>query len=152
MRLTLIAVGRARRGPEHDLFQHYQKRLKPPLDRVEVEEKRPLAGAELMAREADLLLARLPDGAHAIALDERGKAMASRDFADMLGALADQGTRDLCFLIGGADGLDERVRARAQRIVSFGPQTWPHMLVRAMLAEQVYRAQSILVGHPYHRD
>ncbi len=151
MRLTLIAVGRAKRGPEQELFNSYQKRLNPALDLVEVEEKRPLSGAELKAREAELIVAKIPEGAFLIALDERGKPLASRKFAEKLGDLRDGG-RDVTFIIGGADGLDESLRARAEMILGFGPQTWPHMLVRAMLAEQVYRAQSILAGHPYHRD
>lgn len=150
MRLTLIAVGRAKRGPELDLFNAYQKRLRSGLDLIEVEEKRPLGGAELMAREAELVADKIPDGAYLIALDERGKAMSSRIFAEKISALQDMG-RDVAFIIGGADGLDESLRAKADLLLGFGPQTWPHMLVRAMLAEQVYRAQSILAGHPYHR-
>ena len=151
VRLTLIAVGRAKRGPEQELFNSYLKRLKPKLDLIEVEEKRPLAGSELMAREAELIADKIPAGAYLIALDERGKPLSSRKFAAKLGELRDGG-RDVAFLIGGADGLDESLRRRADLILGFGPQTWPHMLVRAMLAEQVYRAQSILAGHPYHRD
>lgn len=151
MRLTLIAVGRAKRGPEQELFNSYLKRLKPKLELIEVEEKRPLAGPELMMREAELISDKIPEHAYLVALDERGKPMSSRDFAVKLGDLRDTG-RDVAFIIGGADGLDESLRARADLTLGFGPQTWPHMLVRAMLAEQVYRAQSILSGHPYHRD
>ena len=151
MRLTLIAVGRARRGPEQELFNAYLKRLRPGLDLIEVEEKRPLSGAELMAREAELIAEKIPDGAFLVALDERGKAQKSRQFAEKFGDLRDSG-RDVAFIIGGADGLDESLRTRADMLLGFGPQTWPHMLVRVMLAEQVYRAQSILAGHPYHRD
>jgi len=151
VRLTLIAVGRARRGPEQELFNAYLKRLRPGLDLIEVEEKRPLSGAELMAREAELISEKIPQGAFLVALDERGKAQKSRQFAGKLGDLRDSG-RDVAFIIGGADGLDESLRARADMLLGFGPQTWPHMLVRVMLAEQVYRAQSILAGHPYHRD
>jgi len=151
VRLTLIAVGRARRGPEQELFNSYMKRLRPGLELIEVEEKRPLSGAELKAREAELIADKIPEGAYLIALDERGKAAPSRAFAEKLGELQDGG-RDVAFIIGGADGLDESLRARADHLLGFGPQTWPHMLVRVMLAEQVYRAQSILAGHPYHRD
>ena len=151
MRLTLIAVGRAKRGPEQELFNAYLKRLRPGLDLIEVEEKRPLSGAELMAREAELIAEKIPDGAFLVALDERGKAQKSRQFAEKFGDLRDSG-RDVAFIIGGADGLDESLRTRADMLLGFGPQTWPHMLVRVMLAEQVYRAQSILAGHPYHRD
>lgn len=151
VRLTLIAVGRAKRGPEQELFNSYLKRLKPKLDLIEVEEKRPLVGPELMMREAELISDKIPEHAYLVALDERGKPMSSRNFAAKFGDLRDNG-RDVAFIIGGADGLDENLRARADLILGFGPQTWPHMLVRTMLAEQVYRAQSILAGHPYHRD
>ncbi len=150
--MTVIAVGRVRRGPEQDLFQEYAKRLTPPLDLIEVEEKRRLAGDELKRREAELLAAKIPDGAVVVALDERGKALSSRELAAKLETWRSDGRRDAAFLIGGADGLDAALRARADMVVSFGPATWPHMLVRVMLAEQLYRADSILAGHPYHRD
>lgn len=152
MRLTLIAVGRSKKGPEQELFASYQKRLRPGLELIEVEEKRRVSDAELMAREAELILSKVPDGAYLIALDERGKPMKSRDFAGFLTTEEDNGTRDMVFIIGGANGLAEDVRSRANKLLGFGPQTWPHMLVRGMLAEQIYRAQSIQTGHPYHRD
>jgi len=152
VRLTLIAVGRAKKGPEQELFASYQKRLRPSLELIEVEEKRRLSDSELMAREADLILAKIPDGAYIVALDERGKPMTSRAFADFLTHEQDTGTRDMIFVIGGANGLAQDVRDRASKLLGFGPQTWPHMLVRGMLAEQLYRAQSIQAGHPYHRD
>lgn len=152
MRLTLIAVGRSKKGPEQELFASYQKRLRPGLELIEVEEKRRVSDAELMAREAELILSKVPDGAYLIALDERGKPMKSRDFAGFLTTEEDNGTRDMVFIIGGANGLAEDVRSRANKLLGFGPQTWPHMLVRGMLAEQIYRAQSIQAGHPYHRD
>ncbi|MDP4796095.1 MAG: 23S rRNA (pseudouridine(1915)-N(3))-methyltransferase RlmH [Rhodospirillales bacterium] len=151
MRLTLIAVGRAKRGPEQELFNSYLKRLRPPLELIEVEEKRPLAGQELMAREAELIAEKIPDGAYLVVLDERGKAMKSRLFAEKIEEIRDGG-RDLAFIIGGADGLAAEIRERGDMILGFGPQTWPHMMVRVMLAEQLYRAQTILAGHPYHRD
>lgn len=152
MRLTLIAVGRAKKGPEQELFASYQKRLRPNLELIEVEEKRRLSDAELMAREAELILAKVPDGAYMVALDERGKAMKSRAFAGFLTTEQDNGTRDMAFVIGGANGLAPEVRDRASKLLCFGVQTWPHMMVRGMLAEQIYRAQSIQAGHPYHRD
>ena len=105
-----------------------------------------------MSREAALIAEKIPDGAYVIALDERGKALKSRSFAQKLSDLADGGARDIVFAIGGADGLDQSLRERADLMLGFGPQTWPHMLVRTMLAEQIYRAQSIIAGHPYHRD
>ena len=152
MRLTLIAVGRSKKGPEQELFASYQKRTRPNLELIEVEEKRRLSDAELMAREAELILAKVTDSAYVVALDERGKTMKSRDFANFLTTEQDNGCRDMVFVIGGANGLTPQVRARANKLLSFGVQTWPHMLVRGMLAEQLYRAQSIQAGHPYHRD
>jgi 23S rRNA (pseudouridine1915-N3)-methyltransferase len=101
--------------------------------------------------EAERLARRVPDGAHIILLDAKGKGMTSEDFAEMLGALRDAGTKDLAFVIGGPDGLAPLPGKRAGRSLAFGPQTWPHMLVRAMLSEQIYRALTILAGHPYHR-
>lgn len=151
MRLWLAAVGRVKPGPELDLFNQYSKRLTAPITVREVEEKRPLPTPERMAREADLLLAALPPQAVVVALDERGKAMGSVDFATRLGRWRDDGTADLAFVIGGADGHGQAVRDRAAMLLSFGVMTWPHMLVRAMVAEQLWRAQAILSGHPYHR-
>jgi 23S rRNA (pseudouridine1915-N3)-methyltransferase len=152
VRLSLVAVGRAKDGPERALFQHYQRRLSPPgLALREVEEKRPLPAPQLKAREAELLLGALPPAALVVALDERGQTIDSMAFAARLGAWRDSGVADLAFVIGGADGLDQSVRDRAALLVSFGKMTWPHMLVRALLAEQLYRAQAILAGHPYHR-
>lgn len=151
MRLWIAAVGRAKAGPERDLYTQYVRRLSPPPTLKEVEEKRPLPVAERMAREAELLLAAVPPGAVVVALDERGRSVGSEAFADRLGQWRDQGIADLAFLIGGADGHAEAVRARADLLLSFGALTWPHMLVRAMLAEQLWRAHAILSGHPYHR-
>jgi 23S rRNA (pseudouridine1915-N3)-methyltransferase len=153
MRLALIAIGRWRGGPFAEAFADYAGRLRAgrwTLDLVELEERRPLAGAQRMAREADLLLGAVPRGAFLAALDARGAALASEAFAARLGALRDA-DRSIAFVIGGADGLDPRVRAAADLTLAFGPMTWPHLLVRVMLAEQIFRAQSILAGHPYHR-
>jgi 23S rRNA (pseudouridine1915-N3)-methyltransferase len=153
MRLVLSAVGRLRGGPLADAFADYAARLAAarwPLEVVECEERRPVAGAERAAREAALLRAAVPAGAYAIALDGRGRSLSSADFARRLGGLRDSG-RDVVFLIGGADGLDPGLREDADLTLALGQMTWPHMLVRVMLAEQVYRAWSILAGHPYHR-
>jgi 23S rRNA (pseudouridine1915-N3)-methyltransferase len=151
MRLWLAAVGRAKPGPEQDLFRAYAARLNPPLQLREVEEKRPLPVPERKAREAELLLAAIPPGALVVALDERGRALPSVAFAEQLGRWRDQGTGDVALLIGGADGHGEAVRSRAALVLALGPMTWPHMLVRALVAEQLWRAQAILAGHPYHR-
>lgn len=151
MRLWLAAVGRAKPGPEQDLFHQYARRLTPLLTLKEVEEKRPLPVLERKAREAELLLAAIPAGATIVALDERGAAMGSEAFAQRLGRWRDDGVGDLAFLIGGADGHGDAVRGRAGLLLGLGAMTWPHMLVRAMIAEQLWRAQAILSGHPYHR-
>ncbi len=152
MRLWLAAVGRARPGPETELFRTYAGRLNPALQLREVEEKRPLPPPERKAREGDLLLAALPSGATLVVLDERGRTMGSRAFAERLGQWRDGGVGDLAFLIGGADGHGDAVRRRAGLLLSLGAMTWPHMLVRTLVAEQLWRAQAILAGHPYHRD
>jgi 23S rRNA (pseudouridine1915-N3)-methyltransferase len=124
----------------------------PAVAIVEIEVHRRLPAAVLKAREAELILAALPPGAHFVALDERGAPWSSRELAERLAAWRDQGVTDLAFAIGGADGLDARVLDRANTTLSFGRMTWPHLLVRGMLLEQLYRAQQILAGHPYHRD
>ena len=156
MRITLVAVGRAKAGPLRELYKDFADRLTPqgPLGALtlkEIEQRRPLAPAELKRRESDLLLAAVPPGARLIALDMRGKSLSSEAFAAQLNRWQDEGIRDLAFAIGGADGLDDSLRAAAAMSLSLGAMTWPHMLVRVMLAEQLYRAQTILTGHPYHR-
>jgi 23S rRNA (pseudouridine1915-N3)-methyltransferase len=119
---------------------------------IEVGEKRRLPTAELKAREAELLLAALPPGARLVALDERGAAWSSVELARQLAGWRDAGIGAVAFAIGGADGLGAAVIARADAVLSLGKMTWPHLLVRSMLLEQLYRAQQILAGHPYHRD
>ena len=152
MNIQIIAVGRMKKGPEYDLMNVYLKRAPWTIKIIEVEEKRPLKGSERMAREGELLLKAIPDGSTVIALDERGKEMRSTAFAKKIGTWQDQGISNLIFLIGGADGYDDMVKKRADGLISFGVMTWPHMMVRAMLAEQLYRASTILQGHPYHKD
>lgn len=139
-------------GPERDLFDLYAARLSLKPEMREVEEKRNLPPAKLKAREGELLLGALPDGALVVALDERGKRLGSKDFAQKLGQWQDEGARDVAFVIGGADGLDACVLDRANLVLSLGAMTWPHMLVRGLIAEQIYRANAILSGHPYHRE
>lgn len=121
------------------------------MDLKEIEIKKDLAVDTRRAREGEALLAAIPAGARIVALDERGRAETSEAFAKRLGRWRDDGARTVGFVIGGADGLDDSVRKKADFVLGFGALTWPHMLVRAMLAEQIYRAQSILAGHPYHR-
>jgi 23S rRNA (pseudouridine1915-N3)-methyltransferase len=124
----------------------------PLVSLVEVEEKRRLTGAELKQREAALILAALPADARLVALDERGATWTSRQFADRLAGWRDGGAGVLAFAIGGADGLGQAVIERADAVLSLGQMTWPHLLARSLLLEQLYRTQQILAGHPYHRD
>ncbi len=158
MRLLILAVGHARGTPEGALTEDFVGRAKVIGKRlgfasVSVDEVSVSKLREARARiedEGEKLAAKIPDGAHIILLDARGKGMTSEDFAEMLGAMRDAGARDLVFLIGGPDGL-KPPGVKAGRSLAFGPQTWPHLMVRAMLAEQIYRAFTILSGHPYHR-
>lgn len=152
MNILIIAVGRMKKSPENEILETYLKRCPWNVKIIEVEERRPIKGAERMAREGDLLLNAIPDGATVVALDERGKEMRSTVFAEKIRTFQDNGTNNLVFLIGGADGYDEKVKAKADIKISFGSMTWPHMMVRAMLGEQLYRASTILQGHPYHKD
>lgn len=155
MRVQICAVGRLRAGPERDLYDDYLTRFDRtgralalgPAQLIEVEDKK--GGG--MAGEADLLARAAPDGALICVLDERGPTMTSPEFADLLAKWRDQGRQDVAFLIGGADGLDPNLRAKADASLGFGKMVWPHMLVRVMLAEQLYRAASILGNGPYHR-
>lgn len=146
MRLTIIAVGRMKDRAEKELFERYANEVALR----EVEEKKKVPLAELKRREAELIRVALPKGALVVALDRRGKTLSSEELAQRIARWRDGG-RDVAFVIGGAEGLDDRLREEADFVLSFGSATWPHMLVRIMLAEQLYRAQSILAGHPYHR-
>nr|WP_243634440.1 23S rRNA (pseudouridine(1915)-N(3))-methyltransferase RlmH [Roseicella frigidaeris] len=145
----LLAIGRLKPGPEAALFAHYNARLRPPFQVTELPEARGSA-AETRRREGTALLAALPEAALLVALDLGGAAPGS----EALAALAERWEatgRPLCFAIGGAEGLDAAVLARADHRLSLGPLTWPHFLVRGLLAEQWYRVQAIRAGHPYHR-
>ncbi|MBU1288571.1 MAG: 23S rRNA (pseudouridine(1915)-N(3))-methyltransferase RlmH [Alphaproteobacteria bacterium] len=153
MRLTLLSVGRLKSGAERDLFDEYVKRALPvarSLGFRGLEEVEVASGGGLDA-EAERILAKIPAGASVIRLDEFGRNLTSQDFATQLGRLRDQGVPDLVFLIGGAEGYGDAVRRAVPDIMAFGAQTWPHRLVKAMLAEQVYRAMSIMAGMPYHK-
>jgi 23S rRNA (pseudouridine1915-N3)-methyltransferase len=141
-----------RRGPFLDLQQEYAGRLVPPPVITELEEKRPLPEPQLKAREAALIVAAIPEGARFVALDPRGRQWSSPELASHLRDWADRGTGTIAFAIGGAAGLGEPVLARADTTLSLGSMTWPHFLARIMLLEQLYRAQQILAGHPYHRE
>ena len=151
MKLTICAIGRLKPGPEKDLLNRYAKRLRWSLNIVELEEKKKLSPVKLKQREGQLLADACPDGAVIVALDERGKQLSSLGFANKIGDSQDRG-RDMAFLIGGADGLASDLRKRADFVLSLGSATWPHMLARVMLVEQIYRGQEILAGNPYHRE
>ncbi len=146
---NLIAVGKARDGPEAALFARYAARIRPALVLAEMAEARG-SPAEIRRREGGALLAALPERAFAVALDLGGQAPDSAGLAALLERWLALG-RPVCFLIGGAEGLDATVLRRADFVLSLGPMTWPHLLARVMLAEQLYRAQAIRAGHPYHR-
>ena len=149
--ITIIAVGRLKAGPLKELCDEFRRRIPLPLEIREVEERRPVSGDERKAREGELIFKELPKGALAIALDERGKAYDSAGFAQQLAAWRERSGDNLAFIVGGADGLAPAVLEKAAARLAFGTMTWPHMLARAMLLEQLYRAHTILTGHPYHR-
>ena len=151
MKLLIAAIGRAARGPERDLYEHYAARIRWPLVLRELEEKRKLPPTQMIERESELLLAAAPAKAVLVALDRRGKVLDSGAFAARLARWRDDSVSDIAFLIGGADGHPEPLLKRAALVISFGAMTWPHLRARAMLAEQLYRAQQLLAGHPYHR-
>ncbi|WP_419900611.1 23S rRNA (pseudouridine(1915)-N(3))-methyltransferase RlmH [Roseomonas sp. USHLN139] len=145
----LVAVGRIKPGPEADLFAQHNARLRPPLGVKEIAEGRG-SPAEVRRREGEALLAALPAGALVVAMDLGGHMPDSEGLAALLARWEESG-KSLAFVIGGAEGLDPAVQARADQRLSLGPMTWPHFLVRGMLAEQLYRAQAIKANHPYHR-
>ena len=151
MELLIVAVGRSRDAPMAALLDEYARRCPWPIRRVEVQPKDTIPPERRMAAEAELLLAAVPPGAALVALDERGQDLASADLARRLGDWRDQGRRTAAFLIGGPDGIAEHALAASDLRLAFGRQTWPHRLVRVMQAEQLYRATTILAGHPYHR-
>ena len=159
MRLTLIGVGRLKSGPERELFDRYFKRLGDmarsqgisEVELREIEEGRARRPQDRQAEEARAILAVAPKGAWLALLDERGAAMTSAQWAAEIGKARDGAVPAYAVVVGGPDGLDASLRTQARMILSFGAMTWPHQLVRAMASEQLYRALSILGGHPYHR-
>jgi len=159
MRISLFAVGRLKTGPEKDLVARYLDRLAKTgpatglefLRVVEVAESRATKPDTRKREEAALLEKALPENAVLVLLDERGKALDSEAFAGQIGMWRDQGKRDLMVAIGGADGLDPTLHARADAVLNLGRMTWPHQIVRILIAEQLYRAWSLVKGHPYHR-
>jgi 23S rRNA (pseudouridine1915-N3)-methyltransferase len=158
MRIAIHAVGRMRAGPERDLAARYLDRFSKAGPAIglewagvaEIAESRAPSAAQRKAEDARALL-QAAGGAALILLDETGKNLPSEDFAQKLGALRDAGQRNAVLAIGGADGHDPALKSQAALVLSFGAATWPHQMVRIMLAEQLYRAATILSGHPYHR-
>jgi 23S rRNA (pseudouridine1915-N3)-methyltransferase len=160
MRVNIVAVGRMKQGPERDLVARYLDRAISsgrPLALTgfavnEQTESRAGSAAARKTEEMKAIAAQLPEGGIVVALDERGKTLGSEGFAQRLARWRDDGKPSVSFVIGGADGLDPALAEKADLTLSFSPLTWPHQLVRIMLAEQLYRATTILSGHPYHRE
>ncbi len=163
MKLTLCAIGKLGATVENTLVKDYLNRATltgrglgiSPVDLLEVEAKKGAKAATstlLKAQEMEAIKAGLGEGGILITCDEHGEQMTSRQIAQRLNTYKDRGERRVTFLIGGADGLDQALLKTSAFSLAFGPQTWPHALVRVMLAEQMYRATTILAGLPYHRD
>ncbi|WP_020180102.1 23S rRNA (pseudouridine(1915)-N(3))-methyltransferase RlmH [Methylopila sp. M107] len=160
MRLVIAAVGRLKSGPERDLARRYVERIGQigrgvALDApeiIELDESRARNPDQRKRDEAAALTGALDPKLAVFALDENGKHFSSESFAEEIGRRRDDGATGLAFVIGGADGLDEAFLANADRKLAFGAMTWPHQIVRVLLAEQLYRAATILAGHPYHRS
>jgi len=159
MRLVLIAIGRLKQGPERELAQRYQERFDDigrklgfrGLEVHEIPESRARDAPGRMAEEAAAISALIPEKSLLVALDEHGSSIDSAAFARHLGKWRDESIANTIFMIGGADGLSPDLRRKAKLTVAFGSATWPHQMVRVMLLEQIYRAATILAGHPYHR-
>jgi 23S rRNA (pseudouridine1915-N3)-methyltransferase len=144
MKIRIIAVGKLKRGPLAELIDDYKKRCRWPIQILEIDHSEKTA-------EGAVLLSMLERDDHVVILDERGESLASEAFASQMDKLLVGGTQRINFIIGGAYGLDGAVISRAHKRLAFGVQTWPHMMVRLMLVEQIYRAEQILAGHPYHK-
>ena len=159
MRIALLCVGRMKAGPERELFDRYLKRLSeaarsvgiPGVDLREIEESRARRPEDRRETEAAAILAALPAGSMLVVLDERGASPSSSEWAAEIGRARDAARPAYAVVVGGADGLSPSLREKADRIIGFGAMTWPHQLVRVMAGEQLYRAITILGGHPYHR-
>ena len=150
MQLSIVAIGKGRASPENTLARSWLSRLKPAGQIIEIESKLP-AGPKRTEDEGKRLLRAVPDGAVLGVLDPRGKDHSSEEFAALIGRWRDEGFGSAFFAVGGADGHANILRQKAICTIALGRATWPHMLFRAMLAEQLYRANAILAGHPYHR-
>ena len=159
MRLVVISIGRLKQGPKRELAERYRERFDDigrklgfrGLEIHEISESRARDAATRMAEEAAAISALVPQKYALVALDEHGKSIDSARFARQLGRFRDEGAENTIFTIGGADGLSPDLRRKAKMTIAFGAATWPHQMVRVMLLEQIYRAATILAGHPYHR-
>jgi 23S rRNA (pseudouridine1915-N3)-methyltransferase len=159
MRVIVICIGRLKQGPERELAERYRERFDDigrklgfrGLELHEISESRARDAATRMAEEAAAISALLPEKYVLVALDERGDNVDSASFARHLGRWRDQSVANTIFVIGGADGLSPELQRKAKLRIAFGSATWPHQMVRVMLLEQIYRAATILAGHPYHR-
>ena len=145
MKFHILAIGHLKQGPEKDLLEQYRKRITWPLTIKELNPRKP-------SDTSSLILENIPDSSAVIALDERGKNLNSLEFSGLIQNYLDSGVKNLSFLIGGADGFEETIISKADHLISFGRLTWPHMVVRALLVEQLYRSQQIINRHPYHRE
>ncbi|MGI9418262.1 MAG: 23S rRNA (pseudouridine(1915)-N(3))-methyltransferase RlmH [Geminicoccaceae bacterium] len=152
MRIHLLTVGRDRRGPTAELVATYLKRCPWKIELIEIPQQNRGEPERRRREEAEKIRQSLPPGAAIAILDERGDDLTSRKFAERIERFSEEGRPALAFIIGGADGLDPALVAEADLRLAFGRAVWPHRLVKAMLAEQLYRASTILSGHPYHRD
>ncbi len=151
MKIDILAVGALKKGAHLDLYDTYLKRIQWSVSLIEVESKIK-DQKQRQIDEQDKLLKHINAQAFIVALDERGKSLPSSQFSDTIKKFQNDGGSHMQFILGGADGLTEVLRAKSNLLLSFGAQTWPHMLARVMLLEQIYRAQQILSGHPYHRE
>jgi 23S rRNA (pseudouridine1915-N3)-methyltransferase len=152
MRVTIAAVGRDRSGPTRDLFEEYCRRCPWPIRLLEIPPRTSAPLERRRAQEAERLSSAVSSDSALIALDQNGRNLTSRALASKIGAWQRHGHSELACLIGGPDGLDPALIERADLVLALGRMTWPHRLVRVLLAEQLYRAATILAGHPYHRD
>ena len=150
-KIDIIVVGKVKKGPWYDLIDDYVTRTKWDVHVIEVESKFTDSKAQ-QSHEQRLILEKLDEDSFIIVMDERGDGLRSLDFAQTIQKIQTTGADKITFLIGGAEGFTDDVRNKANMMLSFGQQTWPHVMVRVMLLEQVYRAQQIIAGHPYHRE
>ena len=151
MRFLIIAVGRGRGTVAVSLYNNYSERIRTPIRLIEVEARGKMSVPERRARESAAICNKLPPNAIVIALDERGVLLSSEDLSTRILRWTGSGHSEVAFLIGGADGHHASIIKRADLVLSLGPMTWPHLLVRGMIAEQLYRAECLIAGHPYHR-